>query len=348
MPVQLEQRRDVDRERGVEEGAGREVDRDAELVALLAATRGTWRMRGAEHPAGERDDQAGLLGDRDELLGHEQAVARVVPAHERLDADDAAGHEVDLGLVVQRELARSRARGAARRRARGGAGSSGPAAARRARTPRPASLAEYMAMSARWSSTSTWSPCSGWQAMPIEPPISSVSPSTTNGSRSARLERSRRRPGRRRRRARRAAARRTRRRRGGRRCRRCAACVLRRSATSCSSTSPRWWPSVSLTSLKWSRSMIITAAPPWRRSAARTACWTRSRNSTRFGRPVSASWSDWCSLAIAWRPPRWIASSGRNSSGSTASEKSAAMTSTGERPSSRPAVEAWRKRSEAR
>ena len=40
-------------------------------------------------------------------------------------------------------------------------------------------------MSARWISTSTWSPWSGWQAMPIEPPISSVSPSTTNGSRSA-------------------------------------------------------------------------------------------------------------------------------------------------------------------
>ena len=171
-------------------------------------------------------------------------------------------------------------------------------------------------MSARWISTSTWSPWSGWQAIPIEPPISSVSPSTTNGSRSAvwrisatawasaapttsgsRMPNSS--PPRR---ATVSAVR---------------SVVLRRSATSWSSTSPWWWPSVSLTSLKWSRSMIITAAPPWRRSAARTACWTRSRNSTRFGRPVSASWSDWCSLAIAWRPPRWIASSGRNSSGST-------------------------------
>ena len=31
-------------------------------------------------------------------------MARVVPAHERLDADDAAGHDVGLGLVVQLEL----------------------------------------------------------------------------------------------------------------------------------------------------------------------------------------------------------------------------------------------------
>ena len=86
----------------------REVDRDAELVALalpgLDLAHG-----GAEHPAGERDDQAGLLGDRDELLGSEQPVARVVPAHERLDADDAAGHDVGLGLVVQLELSFSSA-----------------------------------------------------------------------------------------------------------------------------------------------------------------------------------------------------------------------------------------------
>ena len=68
--------------------------------------------------------------------------------------------------------------------------------------------------------------------------------------------------------------------------------VLSRSATSWRSTSPWWWPSVSLTSLKWSRSMIITASPPPRRSAARSACWMWSRNSTRLGRPVSASCSD--------------------------------------------------------
>ena len=203
-------------------------------------------------------------------------------------------------------------------------------------------------MSARWISTSTWSPWSGWQAMPIEPPISSVSPSTTNGSRSA---------------------------------------VWRTSATACGVVGAEHVGQQHaelvaaeagdgvggaqrglepLGDLLEEHVAVVVAERvvdllevvevhdhhgQRRRGGARrraAACWMRSRNSTRFGRPVSASCSDWCSLAIAWRPPRWIASSGRNSSGSTASEKSAAITSTGERPSSRPAVEAWRKRSEAR
>ena len=83
----------------------------------------------------------------------------------------------------------------------------------------------------------------------------------TNGSRSARQQHLGDGAARRRRAVdARAAGRRTRRRRGGRRCRRSRSVRLAAgSATSWSSTSPRWWPSVSLTSLKWSRSMIITA-----------------------------------------------------------------------------------------
>jgi hypothetical protein len=45
-----------------------------------------------------------LLGQLEEAVGREQPVARVLPAHERLDAHDAARVEVDLGLEVQDEL----------------------------------------------------------------------------------------------------------------------------------------------------------------------------------------------------------------------------------------------------
>ena len=113
--------------------------------------------------------------------------------------------------------------------------------------------------------------------------------------------------------ARAGAGRRTRRRRGGRRCRTRAARRRSRRETSWSSRSPMWWPSVSLISLKWSRSMIITTAVSPLRRAARTAWSMRSRKSSRFGRPVSASCSAWCSLAIASRPPRCTAKSGRKS-----------------------------------
>ena len=52
----------------------------------------------------DREDGPGLLGDLDELVGHDRAVARVRPAHERLDAGKAARREVDDGLVEEREL----------------------------------------------------------------------------------------------------------------------------------------------------------------------------------------------------------------------------------------------------
>ncbi len=57
-----------------------------------------------EHPGPDRDDQAGLLGQRDEVGPGRQGRARVLPAHQRLDADDAAGLDRHLGLEVDAEL----------------------------------------------------------------------------------------------------------------------------------------------------------------------------------------------------------------------------------------------------
>ena len=59
----------------------------------------------AHHPVADLGDDAGLLGDRDEAVGHAQAVARMVPAQQRLGADDLAGDEAHLRLEGEHELA---------------------------------------------------------------------------------------------------------------------------------------------------------------------------------------------------------------------------------------------------
>ncbi len=58
-----------------------------------------------EHPAAERHDQAGVLGERDEAVGAEHPVLRVAPADQRLRAVHAAVPEVDERLVLDEELA---------------------------------------------------------------------------------------------------------------------------------------------------------------------------------------------------------------------------------------------------
>src|SRR5437899_1321036 len=55
----------------------------------------------ADDPAIELDMEAGLLDDADDLAGADHAVDRVRPAHERLDARELAGVDVDLRLVVK-------------------------------------------------------------------------------------------------------------------------------------------------------------------------------------------------------------------------------------------------------
>jgi hypothetical protein len=59
----------------------------------------------AQDPAADRDDQAGLLGDRDELVRRHEPALGVVPAQQRLHAGDAAVLEAHDGLVVELQLA---------------------------------------------------------------------------------------------------------------------------------------------------------------------------------------------------------------------------------------------------
>ena len=62
----------------------------------------------AQHPGAKGQDQAALLGDGDEVAGHDQAPLRVAPAHQGLGANDPIGFprlaQTDLGLVVEDEF----------------------------------------------------------------------------------------------------------------------------------------------------------------------------------------------------------------------------------------------------
>ena len=63
-----------------------------------------------------------------------------------------------------------------------------------------------------------------------------------------------------------------------------------RSPTWRSTASPLLWPNESLIGLKPSRSMNSTARRAFAWSARPTAASSLSSNTSRFGRPVSASW----------------------------------------------------------
>ena len=58
----------------------------------------------AQDPFAEMQDQIRLLGDRDELRGRDVAVRRMVPARQRLEADDLAGRDRSLRLVEHLQL----------------------------------------------------------------------------------------------------------------------------------------------------------------------------------------------------------------------------------------------------
>ena len=65
---------------------------------------GGGRAGGAQHPLPERDDQPGLLGERNELAGRDHAALRMPPADQRLEARDLLAAGLGLRLVVDLEL----------------------------------------------------------------------------------------------------------------------------------------------------------------------------------------------------------------------------------------------------
>ena len=88
----------------VEQAAGRDVDRHGDLQPLASPALALGQ-RMLEHLAGERLDDPGLLGQRDEAVGTETTELGMVPARQRLDAELGAAVQRHLGLVVDDELA---------------------------------------------------------------------------------------------------------------------------------------------------------------------------------------------------------------------------------------------------
>ena len=89
---------------GLAELAGRQVHGDmqrqqAEIEPGLGLPAG-----GAQHPVADLDDQAGFLGDRDELDGGHRAELGRIPAQQGLHADHVTTLQADLRLVMHAEL----------------------------------------------------------------------------------------------------------------------------------------------------------------------------------------------------------------------------------------------------
>ena len=95
----VERARDLAEPAGAAELVRRDVDRHPQRAAEDPLDRRDVATRLAQDPAAELDDHAAVLGDRDEAVGWDLAELRVRPPGQRLDADDPAGADVDLGLV---------------------------------------------------------------------------------------------------------------------------------------------------------------------------------------------------------------------------------------------------------
>ncbi len=84
----------------------RDVHREAQPAAAghRAAPAAQVAAGLAQYPAAELVDLAALLDHLDEARGHQHAGLRVAPAHQRLDAEQAAGAEIDDRLILEEEL----------------------------------------------------------------------------------------------------------------------------------------------------------------------------------------------------------------------------------------------------
>ena len=76
----------------------RQVDRDPQPRPPRGLRAGR-----VQDPLAERQDQAGLVGLGDEVLGIEQAALGMQPADQRLDPHDGPRRGIDLRLVDQLE-----------------------------------------------------------------------------------------------------------------------------------------------------------------------------------------------------------------------------------------------------
>jgi len=84
--------------------ARRDVDADDQRIGVAARPGRSLPARFGEHPGSDRDDQAGLLGDRDEADRADGAAPWVLPAEKRFDRVNPARRQRDDRLEQHREL----------------------------------------------------------------------------------------------------------------------------------------------------------------------------------------------------------------------------------------------------
>jgi hypothetical protein len=60
---------------------------------------------GIQHPIGKGADQIGFLRQRDELVWRQQTIIWVLPAHQCLQPHKLQSASVELGLIMQHQLA---------------------------------------------------------------------------------------------------------------------------------------------------------------------------------------------------------------------------------------------------
>ncbi len=90
---------------GMAELDGRQVHRHAPAMMPLVQPLTHLTASLSKYPLTNGDDQAGLFRQADEAVRQQQALLRVLPAQQRFGTDRLAGLGVELGLIMQAELA---------------------------------------------------------------------------------------------------------------------------------------------------------------------------------------------------------------------------------------------------
>ena len=102
--VALQCAADAGHQVGLDQAVHREVHRDRQGDVLVQPAPAAGQ-REIQDVVGDRTDPADLLGQVDEVVRRDGAVARVGPAHQRLDRDDVGGLGVDDRLEDDADLA---------------------------------------------------------------------------------------------------------------------------------------------------------------------------------------------------------------------------------------------------
>jgi hypothetical protein len=103
-PVGVQRGRHLRQQPALLELARRQVDADRQVDLQPVADRAHLTAGLLQHVPADRQDQAGLLGQRDERHGRDQAVHRMPPADQRLGADDPLAVQRVERLVVHFQL----------------------------------------------------------------------------------------------------------------------------------------------------------------------------------------------------------------------------------------------------